>query len=71
MSVKPFNVPDVETEVDPLEPERNSQETESEEDIIVIDISPTVPPTRDRGRPCKNADIIVFLQDNIQYKDSR
>ena len=70
-SVKPFNVPDVETEVDPLEPERNSQETESEEDIIVVDTSPTVPPTRGRGRPRKNADVTVFLQDDVQYEDSR
>ena len=70
-SVKPFNVPDVEAEVDPLEPERNSQETEGEEDIIVIDTSPTVPPTRGRGRPRKNADVTVFLQDNVQYEDSR
>jgi hypothetical protein len=71
MSVKPFNIPDVEVEVDPLEPERNSQETESEEDIIVIDTLSTVPPKRGRGRSRKNADVTVLLQDNIQYEDSR
>jgi hypothetical protein len=70
-SVKPFNMPDVEVEVDPLEPERNSQETEGEEDIIVIDTSPIVPPKRGRGRPRKNANVTILLQDDIQYKDSR
>jgi hypothetical protein len=70
-SVKPFNVPDVEAEVDPLEPERNSQETEGEEDIIVVDTSPIVPPKRGRGRPRKNADVTVLLQDDVQYEDSR
>jgi hypothetical protein len=64
-SVKPFNVPDIEAEIDPLEPEYNSQETEGEEDIIVIDTSPTVPPKRDRGRSRKNANITVLLQDNV------
>jgi hypothetical protein len=70
-SVKPFNVPDVEIEVDPLELERNNQETEGEEDIIVIDTSPAAPPKRGRGRPRKNADVTVFLQDDVQYEDSR
>jgi hypothetical protein len=64
-------VPDVEAEVDPLEPERNSQETEGEEDIIVVDTSPIVPPKRGRGRPRKNADVTVLLQDDVQYEDSR
>jgi hypothetical protein len=48
-SVKPFNVLNVEIEVDPLELERNNQETESEEDIIVIDTSPVTPLKRGRG----------------------
>jgi hypothetical protein len=59
--VKHFNIPDIKTEVDPLEPECNSQETESEEDIIIIDISPIVPLKCNRGRPCKNANIIILL----------
>ena len=71
ISVKPFNMPDIETEIDPLEPEYNSQETEGKEDIIVIDTPPTVPPKYSRGRPRKNANITILLQDNIQYKDSR
>jgi hypothetical protein len=48
-SVKPFNVPDVKIEVDPLEPERNNQETESEEDIIVIDTSLATSLKRGKG----------------------
>jgi hypothetical protein len=64
-SVKPFNVPDVEVEVDPLELERNSQETEDKEDIIVVNTSPIVPLKRGRGRPRKNADVIVLLQDDV------
>jgi len=68
--VKPFNVPDIEAEIDPLEPECNSQETESEEDIIVVDTSPTIPPKRGRDRSRKNTDITVFFQDNVQYEDS-
>ena len=71
ISVKPFNILDIKTEVDPLEPEYNSQETESEEDTIVIDTSPTVPPKCGRGQSRKNADVTVLLQDNIQYEDSR
>jgi hypothetical protein len=60
-SIKPFNVLDIEAKADPLKPERNSQETESEEGIIVIDTSPTVPLKRGRGRPRKNADVTMFL----------
>jgi hypothetical protein len=47
--VKPFNVLDVEIEVDPLELEHNNQETESKEDIIVINTSPVTPPKRGKG----------------------
>ena len=65
ISVKPFNVPDIKAEIDPLESEYNSQETESKEDIIIIDTLSIVPPKRDRGRPRKNANITVFLQDNV------
>ena len=71
ISVKPFNIPDIETEIDPLEPEYNSQETESKENIIIIDTLSTVPLIYNRGRSRKNTNITVFLQDNIQYKDSR
>jgi hypothetical protein len=39
--IKPFNMLDIEIEVDPLELEYNNQEIESEEDIIVIDTSLT------------------------------
>ena len=70
MSVKSFNMPDIEAEINPLEPECNSQETESKEDIIIIDTLFIIPPKRGRGRSRKNADITVLLQDNIQYKDS-
>ena len=61
MSVKPFNVPDIEVEINPLEPEYNSQETESKKNIIVIDTLPIVPPKCGRGRPYKNANIIILL----------
>ena len=71
ISVKPFNIPEVEAEINPLESERNSQETEGEENIIIIDIPPTVPPKCGRGQSRKNADVTVLLQDNIQYEDSR
>ena len=65
MFVKPFNVPDIEVKINPLEPEYNSQETESKENIIVIDTSPIIPPKCSRGRSRKNANITVLLQDNI------
>jgi hypothetical protein len=69
-SVKPFNVLDNQTEVEYPEPERNGQEIE-DEDTIVVNIPPAVPQKRGRGRPRKNADVTVFLQDDVQYKDSR
>jgi hypothetical protein len=62
-SVKPFNVLDNQTEVEHPEPERNGQEVE--EDTIVVDTSPTAPVKRGRGRPRKNADVTVFLQDDV------
>jgi hypothetical protein len=70
ISVKPFNVPDNPIEVEYPEAERNGQEVE-DKDTIVIDTSPAIPLKRGRGRPRKYADITIFLQDNIQYKDSR
>jgi hypothetical protein len=68
-SIKPFNVLNNQTEVEHPKPERNGQEVE--EDTIVVNTSPTAPIKRGRGRPCKNANVIVFLQDDVQYKDSR
>jgi hypothetical protein len=64
MSVKPFNVPDVKTEVNLLEPECNNQGTEGE-DIIVVNTSPAIPLKRGRGRPCKYANVTIFLQDDV------
>jgi hypothetical protein len=32
---------------------------------------PAIPPKRGRGRPCKNPDFTVFLQDNDLYENSR
>ena len=61
ISVKPFNILDIEVEIDPLEPEYNNQKTENKKDIIVIDTSLTVPPKCNRGRPCKNTNIIILL----------
>jgi hypothetical protein len=60
-SVKPFNVLDVEIEADPLKPERNSQEIDSEEDIIVVNTSPVTLLKRNKGRPRKNVNVTVFL----------
>ncbi len=68
-SIKPFNVLDNQTEAEHPKPERNGQEVE--EDIIVVNTSPTAPIKRGRGRPRKNANITVFLQDDVQYEDSR
>jgi hypothetical protein len=65
MFVKPFNVLDVEIEVNPLELECNNQETESEKGIIVINTSPAIPLKHGKGRPCKYTDIIIFLQDDV------
>ena len=68
-SVKPFYVPDESTiEVDPLEPERDNQDLE-DEDVIVVDASPAV--KRGRGRPRKYADVTLFLQDDVDYETSR
>jgi hypothetical protein len=68
-SVKPFYVPDESTiEVDPLEVDRNDQDPESE-DAIVVDTSPAV--KRGRGRPRKYADVTLFLQDDVDYETSR
>ena len=61
ISVKPFNILDIEVEIDPLEPEYNSQETEDKKDIIIIDTLPIIPPKCNRGRPYKNANIIILL----------
>jgi hypothetical protein len=58
-SVKPFNVLDNQTKAEHPEPECNGQEVE--EDIIVINTSPTTPIKRGRGRPRKNANITIFL----------
>jgi hypothetical protein len=69
-SVKPFNVLDNQIEVKYPEPERNGQEIE-DEDTIVINTLPVIPQKRGRGRPRKNANVIVFLQDDVQYEDSR
>ena len=69
-SVKPFNVLNNQTEVEYPEPERNGQEIE-DEDTIVINTPPAIPQKRGRGRPRKNANVTMFLQDDIQYKDSR
>jgi hypothetical protein len=55
----------VEIEVNLLELERNNQEIESEEDIIVINTSLIVPLTRGKGQSRKNLNVIVFLQDNV------
>ena len=65
ISVKPFNIPDIETEIDPLELEYNSQEIEGKKDIIVIDTSPTIPSKCNRCRPRKNANVTILFQDNI------
>jgi len=65
MSVKPFNVLDVKIKADPLKPERNNQEIDNKEDIIVINTSPVTPLKRDKGRPRKNVNVTVFLQDDV------
>ena len=73
-SVKPFYVPDEQVKADAEpepEPERNGQGVEDEDTIIVDTSVPVVPTKRGRGRPRRNADIAVFLQDDFQYEDSR
>ena len=65
ISVKSFNVSDIEAEIDPLESEYNSQETEGKENIIIIDTLSIISPKRDRDRSRKNANITILLQDNI------
>ena len=59
--IKPFNVLDIEIEVNPLELEYNSQETKSKESIIIINTSLTVFLKYSKGRSRKNINIIIFL----------
>jgi hypothetical protein len=66
-SIKPFYEPHEPVEA---EPERTVQDN-VEEDTIVVDTSPVAPPKRGRGRPRKYPDVSVFLQDDVQYEDSR
>jgi hypothetical protein len=74
-SVKPFYVPDAE----PVDTEHHEPERDAEtDDTIVVDTSrPTDAPKRGRGRPRKAPDVsiflqdTVFLQDELQYEQSR
>jgi hypothetical protein len=69
-SIKPFNILDVEIEVNPLELECNNQEIKGEEGTIIINTSLVIPLKHSKGHPCKYANVTMFLQDNVQYKDS-
>ena len=74
-SVKPFYMPDAE----PFDTEHHEPERDAEtDDTIVVDTSrPTDAPKRGRGRPRKAPDVsiflqdTVFLQDELQYEQSR
>jgi hypothetical protein len=59
-SVKPFNVLDVKTKVNLLEPEYNNQGTKGK-DIIIINTLPTIPLKYNRGYPYKYTNITIFL----------
>jgi hypothetical protein len=72
-SVKPFYIGDIEVITDGPEPEPVSElygKAEGDTGMISPTV-PAVPPKYSRGRPCKNPDFTVFLQDDNLYKDSR
>ncbi len=60
MSVKPFNILDIKTKVNPLELEYNNQGTKGK-DIIIINTLPTIPLKYNRGYPYKYTNITIFL----------
>jgi hypothetical protein len=54
-------------EVESLEPEHSGEDIH--EDTIVVDTTdnaiPAPPPKRGKGRPCKNLDVTLFLQEDL------
>jgi hypothetical protein len=71
-SIKPFYKTNELIEVKNLELERNGENVH-EDTIVINTINNAIlapPPKRSKGRPCKNLDVTLFLQEDFQYKDS-
>jgi hypothetical protein len=70
-SVKPFHVGDIEVGSEGPEDDPEYHGEDEGDAGMIPPVVPPIPPKRGRGRPRKNPDVTVFLQDDDLYEDSR